>query len=916
MSDLDLPLVVGDARDSANDCGCCEAATAAPAAILNRPGLSAIAYRIASHAQFKQAMLSRLSSAARPALAALKTRDDDDFSIALVDAWATLADVLTFYQERIANESYLHTATERLSVIELAALIGYRPRPGVAAATHLAFTLEEAPGAPEQAVAVTTIPRGTRVQSVPGPGETAQLFETIEDIEGRVAWNALRPRMSEPPAEPFVSGYLYLAGTSTNLKPGDAVLLVGEERRTHSDDSRWDVRRVKEVEEDQAANRTRVTWEPGVGVYDQDRLPEQMPRVFALRLKAALFGYNAPHPRSLHADIRANYDDIASGTPPPDWSFSFAGNAIDLDNAYAGVLGQGWIVLAKPNGVRQLYRASSAAASAGSRYALSGKTTHIVPDITASLATEFAGTSYRSTAVYAQSEELRLGEAPIAQPVAGDSVVLDRVVEDLVPGRTMLVRGRQAQVEVVATGLPFFVLGGGMQTLAPGQRLVLLAKSFPWWWFPAIMIWYLRDEEGVEGLALSWAGGIEVVPAAPDAEVMTEIVTLKSAGLVDAQHSELIFAAPLAGAYDRFSVEILCNIARATHGESVSEILGSGDARLPYQWFTLKQPPLTYVSAASASGTESTLEVRVGDVLWHEVSALYGCGPKDRVFITRTGEDGRTTIQFGDGHGGARLPSGQDNLRASYRKGIGLGGLVGTGQLSMLIRQPLGVKSVTNPLPATGAADPESLDDARLNAPIPVLTLERAVSLRDYEDFARGFAGVAKALATWSWDGRVRRVFLTVAGPDGAEIDPDGDLYENLVSALAAAGDPFVTFEVRTYRPATFRAGLKVKVDPDHLADSVLPAVEAALRADFAFDKRGFGQAVALSEVVAVAQAVPGVIAIDLDRLYRTSPPTSTPGLHQRLPAALPVIGADADMIAAELLSLDPAPLDKLEVMP
>ncbi len=919
MNGLDMKLLVGDAPElGGNDCGCCADMTAgAPEALFNRPGLSTLAYRVATHARFKQALLARLSSAELPALAGLRTRDDDDFTIALVDGWAMLADVLTFYQERIANESYLRTARERLSVLELAALIGYRARPGVAAGTHLAFTLEEAAGAPDQAVAITPIARGTRVQSIPGPGEKAQTFETVEDIEGRVAWNRLKPRMSQMPDQPFDSGFLYLDGTSTNLKPGDAVLLVGDERLNHGDDSLWDIRRVQAVDEDHAADRTRVDWEPGVGTYDPAKLPAQRPRVQALRLKAALFGYNAPHPRSLHADIRANYGgDIATGTPPPDWSFTFGGNAIDLDNAYLTVLSQGWLVLVKPNGIRQLYRASSVAQSAGARYALSGKTTHIVPDITTSLASEFAGSSYRSTAVYAQSEELALGEAPLTEPVAGDSVVLDRAVADLPPGKALVVRGRRAQVKVFVAGLSLYNLATGtVKLLALGQQLTLLAKPFPWWWFPAVLIWYLRDEDGFEGLAPSWVGGIDIVPAAARDETVAEIATLKSVEPEDARHSKLVFSAPLANAYDRFSVEVLGNVVRATHGESVGEILGSGDARTPYPRFTLKQPPLTHVSAASASGTESTLQVRVGDVLWHEVLALFGQGAQDRVFITRTDDDGKTTIQFGDGRAGARLPSGQNNIRASYRKGIGLGGLVAGGKISMLIGPPLGVKSVVNPLAATGAADPESLDDARSNAPIPVLTLDRAVSLRDFEDFARGFAGIAKALATWSWDGQTRRIFITVAGPDGAEIKPDSDLYANLVAALAAAGDPFVTFAVKTHRPAFFRAGLKVKVDPDYLPEVVLPAVEAALRGCFAFANRAFGQPVAMSEVIAVAQAVAGVIAIDLDRLYRTSPPTDLPGLHPHLPAALPEIGANGQMIAAELLILDPDPLDTLEVM-
>src|SRR5207244_5650921 len=122
-----------------------------PLEVYNRAGLAAIVYRIGSHARFKASMLARLSASDHPALSALRTRDDDDFSIALLDAWATAADVLTFYQERIANESYLRTATERISLIELGQLIGYKMRPGVAASTYLAFTVEDAKGAPGQA---------------------------------------------------------------------------------------------------------------------------------------------------------------------------------------------------------------------------------------------------------------------------------------------------------------------------------------------------------------------------------------------------------------------------------------------------------------------------------------------------------------------------------------------------------------------------------------------------------------------------------------------------------------------------------------------------------------------------------------------------------------------------------------------
>ena len=95
-------------------CGCCTGLTSeTPSAVINRPGLSAISYRIGTHSRFKQSMLAALSDVRFAALEHLRTRADDDFTIALIDAVAVMADVLTFYQERLANETFLRTATER-----------------------------------------------------------------------------------------------------------------------------------------------------------------------------------------------------------------------------------------------------------------------------------------------------------------------------------------------------------------------------------------------------------------------------------------------------------------------------------------------------------------------------------------------------------------------------------------------------------------------------------------------------------------------------------------------------------------------------------------------------------------------------------------------------------------------------------
>jgi len=776
-------------------------------------------------------MLAALSSAEFPALKDLRTRADDDFTIALLDATAVVADVLTFYQERLANESFLRTANERRSILELARLIGYELHPGVAANAALAFSLDDAAGAPRE----TVIDIGTRVQSIPGPGEKPQTFETIEKIAARVEWNALKPKMTRAVIPKFGDRWLYLKGIGTNLKPGDAILLVGKEREDNHGSERWDFRRLTKVTADAEANRTRIEWAEGLGtIVPHAVLPAAEPKVYALRQRAALFGANAPHPKTLSDQTLGHYGFDAS-KPLPDWSFSISNQTIDLDTTYPSIVRQSWLVLSKPS-YQELYRISAVVESSRADFTLTGKTTHVELDTDENL-NLFDGADYRDTMVFAQSEFLEMAEVPIEDAITGAAIELAKIPVGLVVNQ-----------QLAATG-----------------------------------------NDSVTGDAINEVVKISAIDGA------TITVT-----------------PPLAKSYARAGFSLNANVAAATHGETVQELLGGGDASEKFQTFRLRQPPLTYISATNASGAASTLEVRVNDLLWHETPTLYGQEAKDRVYIARRDDDGNTAVQFGDGVTGARLPSGQNNIRAKYRKGIGLEGLVKAGQLSMLLSRPLGVKGVINPLDATGAQDPEQLDDARANAPLEVLTLERVVSLIDYENFARAFGGIAKALATWTWDGRSRGVLVTVAGPNGAAVAPGSAAFDNLLAAMRAAGDPFVELRVKTFRPAYFHFAGNVKIDSDFESDKVLAAVVQGLREQFAFAARAFGQPVVLSEVISVIQAVPGVIAVDVDKLYRSG---STPSLQQRLLAELPVFSPNGELPAAELLTLDAAPLDQLGVM-
>ena len=266
-------------HETNNPCGCCEStATVAPlslnglsgtsVAIANRPGLSALRYRVGTHGTFLKTMQARLSSVAFPALRGLTTRSTDDPAIALLDAWATVADVLTFYQERIANEGYLRTATERRSILELARLVGYALRPGVASTVYLAYLLED------KQIEPVELEVGTRAQSVPEPGEQAQSFETVEALTARCEWNELKPRLSRPQTYQSITDRrrLYIKGVAVNLKPNDVLVVEVNERGYPY--------RVVEVTAEPTANRTVIAIEPWAQglTTDLGSAPFAMPR--------------------------------------------------------------------------------------------------------------------------------------------------------------------------------------------------------------------------------------------------------------------------------------------------------------------------------------------------------------------------------------------------------------------------------------------------------------------------------------------------------------------------------------------------------------------------------------------------------------------------------------------------------------
>jgi uncharacterized phage protein gp47/JayE len=153
-----------------SDLDCQEAAAVCPRPPPD-PSTPPIDYLAKDFLSFRQALLD-FSALRYPEW---QERSEADFGMVFLEALCSLADDLSYTQDRIAAEAALSTATQRRSLVRLARLVDYEPRPATAATVLLQFNVR-----PEQ----KTIPDGLLV-SAAGPDGTAIAFETGSALSSR-----------------------------------------------------------------------------------------------------------------------------------------------------------------------------------------------------------------------------------------------------------------------------------------------------------------------------------------------------------------------------------------------------------------------------------------------------------------------------------------------------------------------------------------------------------------------------------------------------------------------------------------------------------------------------------------------------------------------------------------------------------
>lgn len=253
-------------------------------------------------------------------------------------------------------------------------------------------------------------------------------------------------------------------------------------------------------------------------------------------------------------------------------------------------------------------------------------------------------------------------------------------------------------------------------------------------------------------------------------------------------------------------------------------------------------------------------------------------------FVVETENDGLPLLRFGDDSHGRR-PNEGTVFTATYRVGNGVAGNVGADSIWHIVSNASGVfTGVSNPLPAAGGVDPESIEAARRDAPEAFRTQERAVTAADYAAAAERRADVQRAAASFRWTGSWHTVFVTADRFAGAAIDTGfkGRMRRHLERFRMAGYD----LELDGPRHVALDITLHVCVLADYFRSEVLRAVQLELGtgvlpdgrlAVFHPDNFTFGQPVYLSRIVAAAQAVEGVEAIWVQKFERLGQPDALP---------------------------------------
>jgi hypothetical protein len=815
--------------------------------VSNQPGQASISDRVDDFTGFRRALLRPLPG--EQALGLWRPAPGD-LGLQSLEWWAYVADILTFYNERIANESYLRTAQFPESIAGMVALLGYVPAPGLAATGVVgAIRTNTYPSEP------VVIPAGMQLSSTPTPGVAAQTFE---------AASATFPGLSDVPASLLPNPDLdtsandagpasvLLVGKVNGVKAGDQLLLV--EKGWDGGDNNWAAVSIAstgpETDPSTGAVNTRVTFTDTAvwGTVTHSSSPKVSIPIRANTgiLDTALLSVRTASATQAQISSRTPIFGIANVWMPGVMKLA-SGSSTSVQTRTAVDYR-----LLKPNAAASLWNLTSSMSPShlNPTAPVQNKTNPVLTNLSTTVRSiqpgdlVFFDGGTQSSSVLGQVAATadKLGQTDFPEqlsPPAPDVIVIPYTQLSVNTFDATTLGGYQTGA-AVAVRYSYRDVGTVLPNPPPPLTALPTAVQIP------------ADATlpgGVSQALLEDANGVGTVVQVARNPTTDGTVQLTLSPLPPAPST---FSPAL-----QVPLRLLFDVVAVSRGTTVTnEVLGSGNAAVPNQRFTLQKSPLTYL--ASGAGWAAALSVYVDGIEWTEVPTLYDQPPRAQVYVVERAPDQTATVRFGDGVNGSRLTSGTGNVVATYRYGSGAASPPAGRLTTMLSRQP-NLAAIHNPVPIGGGKDPQAPKDVKADAPASVFTFGRAISAIDYEVIAAQAAGVTRVKAYWTFDAAAQRTLIKLY------VNDDAGGVASAGQGLAGSDDPNRPVAMAPATGIEVSVSATLVVAADRVVDDVVTAATAAFTdpdtGAFSPGQMGIGQWLYRSHVDA-ALSVSGVVAV------------------------------------------------------
>lgn len=309
--------------------------------------------------------------------------------------------------------------------------------------------------------------------------------------------------------------------------------------------------------------------------------------------------------------------------------------------------------------------------------------------------------------------------------------------------------------------------------------------------------------------------------------------------------------------------------ALVEHGSTVtSDIIGTSNGQ-PYQEFTLSYPNVIVDSLEVFVRTEHTIEQ------WERVSNFIDSDRTSKTYMVEVLDNGFCKLTFGNGTSGMIPPAFDNGISANYRTGGGIDGNISLFTLTELPSKPAQIVETFNVEQVQIGSDAETIEQAKIHAPLSLRTLWRAVTLYDYENLlVQEYPDeIMTVKAVAEEDRYTVTIYVLTNSPLGDLPDEYKDKYLEFLDERKEIGYNLV---IKPPKYSEVTLNVNVRTNKGNYNEHIKNVVTAHLHANYDISSFGFGQELIVSQIMKEILMLQGVLDVSITPVGNITPTQDT----------------------------------------